>query len=153
MPHRLLDNWFDDLEVDQSELSRGRTITETDVVNWCMFTGDWFPIHSDAVYSEDTMFGERVAPGLMILAISGGLVVPAESQTILAQYGVDRIRYPVPTFIGDTITVVNRVAKLERRDETTGIVDLEWDVQNQNGRTTCSVLIRVLQACRVGGES
>lgn len=148
MPHRLLDNWFDDLKEGQEELSRGRTVTETDVVNWCMFTGDWFPIHSDVVYSQETMFGERIAPGLMVLAIAGGLVVPADSETILAQYGIDRVRYPVGTFIGDTIKVRNRVAKLERRDEATGVVDLEWDVLNQNGRTTCNVLIRVLQACR-----
>lgn len=151
MPHRLLDNWFDDLEVDQQEYSRGRTITETDVVNWCMFTGDWFPIHSDAVYSEASMFGERLAPGLMVMAIAGGLVVPAESQTILAQYGVDRVRYPQPTFIGDTVRVRNRVSKLERRDEATGIVDLEWDVLNQNDRVTCNVYIRVMQACRTEG--
>jgi acyl dehydratase len=113
-----------------------------------MFTGDWFPIHSDTVYSEESMFGQRIAPGLMILAIAGGLVVPAESVAILAQYGIDRVRYPVPTFIGDTIRVRNKVAKLDRRDEATGVVDLEWDVLNQNGRTTCNVLIRVLQACR-----
>ena len=148
MPHRLLDEWFDDLKEGREELSRGRTVTETDVVNWCMFTGDWFPIHSDTVYSEESMFGQRIAPGLMILAIAGGLVVPAESVAILAQYGIDWVRYPVPTFIGDTVRVRNKVAKLERRDEATGVVDLEWDVLNQNGRTTCNVLIRVLQACR-----
>lgn len=146
MPQRLLDQWFDDLEEGVEEFTRARTVTETDVVNWCMFTGDWFPIHSDAVYSSETMFGERVAPGLMILAIAGGLVVPAESQAILAQYGVDRIRYPVPTFIGDTIRVRNRIAKLEDRGNGTGIVDLEWDVLNQNDRVTCNVLIRVLQS-------
>jgi len=84
----------------------------------------------------------------MVMAIAGGLVVPAESAAILAQYGIDRVRYPAPTFIGDTIKVRNRVVKLERRDESTGIVDLDWDVMNQNGRTTCNVLIRVLQACR-----
>jgi 3-hydroxybutyryl-CoA dehydratase len=150
MPHRLLDNWFDDLAVDQEEISRGRTVTETDVVTWCMFTGDWFPIHSDVVYSEESMFGERLAPGLMVMAIAGGLVVPADSETILAQYGIDRVRYPIPTFIGDTIKVRNRVAKLEERDERSGIVDLEWDVLNQNGRVTCNVLIRVMQARKTG---
>jgi acyl dehydratase len=148
VPQRLLDEWFDDLEVGREELSRGRTVTETDVVNWCMFTGDWFPIHSDVVYSEESMFGERLAPGLMVMAIAGGLVVPPESEAILAQYGIDRVRYPAPTFIGDTIRVRNRVVKLEDRGDGTGVVDLEWDVQNQNGRTTCNVLIRVLQACR-----
>lgn len=148
MPHRLLDSWFDDMEVGQSEISRGRTVTETDVVNWCMFTGDWFPIHSDVVYSAESMFGDRLAPGLMVLAIAGGLVVPAESESILAQYGVDRIRYPTPTFIGDTIRVRNTIAKLEQRDEASGIVDLEWDVLNQNDTITCNVLIRVMQATR-----
>lgn len=146
MPHRLLDNYFDDMEVGHSEMTRARTVTETDVVNWCMFTGDWFPIHSDIVYSEDSMFGARLAPGLMVLAIAGGLVVPADSETILAQYGVDRIRYPVPTLIGDTIVVRNSIAALEARDESSGIVDLNWDVMNQNGTVVCNVLIRVMMA-------
>jgi acyl dehydratase len=153
MPERLLDKWFDEFEGGEEELTRGRTITETDVVNWCMFTGDWFPIHSDVVYSEESMFGARLAPGLMVLAIAGGLVVPAESPSILAQYGVDRIRYPVPTFIGDTIRVRNRVVALQSRGDGTGVVDLEWEIVNQNDRVTCSVLMRVLHAYRPGSDT
>lgn len=152
MPHRLLDSYFDQMEVGQTEYSRGRTVTETDVVNWCMFTGDWFPIHSDVVYSEETIFGERLAPGLMVLAIAGGLIVPADSVAIMAQYGIDRVRYPVPTFIGDTIKVRNTIVKLDDRDEMSGVVDLEWDVMNQNDTITCNVLMRVLQA-KSGGDS
>ncbi len=152
MPHRLLDNYFEDMNVGDTELTRARTVTETDVVNWCMFTGDWFPIHSDVVYSETTIFGERLAPGLMVLAIAGGLSVPAESEAIMAQYGVDRVRYPVPTLIGDTIRVRNSIVKLEDRDEMSGVVDLEWDIFNQNDTVTCNVLIRVLQAKRQGGQ-
>ena len=148
MPHRLLDNYFDDMVVGQSERSRGRSVTETDVVNWCMFTGDWFPIHSDIVYSEESMFGARLAPGLMVMSIAGGLVVPADSTAILAQYGVDRVRYPVPTLIGDTISVENSIMKLEDRDLASGIVDLNWDIYNQNNTVVCNVVIRVLQAKR-----
>lgn len=140
------------MEVGQSEVSRGRTITETDVVNWCMFTGDWFPIHSDVVYSQDTIFGDRLAPGLMTIAIAGGLVVPPDSQAIMAQYGIDRVRYPVPIFIGDTIKVRNTIANLEDRDGVSGIVDLEWDILNQNDTLACNVLIRVLQSKRQGGQ-
>jgi acyl dehydratase len=146
MPRRLLDKWFDDFEVGEEEFTRARTVTETDVVNWCMFTGDWFPIHSDTVYSEASMFGQRLAPGLMVMAIAGGLAVPAESATILAQYGIDRVRYPQPTFIGDTIRVHNQVVGVEARDGASGVVDLQWDVLNQNDRTTCGVHIRILQA-------
>ncbi|MCW3067029.1 MAG: putative monoamine oxidase regulatory protein [Solirubrobacterales bacterium] len=151
MPDRLLNRWFDEMTVGDTETTRRRTVTETDVVNWCMFTGDWHPIHSDVVYSAESMFGARLAPGLMVVAIAGGLAVPAESAATLAQYGIDRIRYPTPTFIGDSISVRNTVAALDDRGDGTGVVDLEWTVINQNDTVTCSVLIRVLQAHRREG--
>lgn len=148
MSHRLLDDWFDDMTVGQEESTRRRTVTETDVVNWCMFTGDWFPIHSDVVYSEASIFGERLAPGLMVLAIAGGLVLPPDSSAMLGPYGVDRIRYPAPTFIGDSIRVRHKIVKLADRGDGTGVVDLEWNVLNQDDRVTCNVLFRVIQAHR-----
>lgn len=148
MAQRLLDKWFDDMEQGDEEFTRRRTVTETDVVSWCMFSGDWFPIHTDAVYAAESMFGARLAPGFMVVAIAGGLVVPADSEAILAQYGVDRIRYPTPTFIGDSVRVRNTITKLADRGDGTGVVDLEWNILNQNDTVTCSVQIRVLQAHR-----
>lgn len=148
MPERLLNRWFDELVEGDAETTRRRTVTETDVVSWCMFTGDWHPIHSDVVYAGESMFGDRLAPGLMVVAIAGGLTVPAESDATLAQYGIDRIRYPTPTFIGDSLKVRNTVVGLNDRGDGTGVVDLEWDVINQNDTVTCSILIRVLQAHR-----
>jgi 3-hydroxybutyryl-CoA dehydratase len=145
---RLLEHYFSELAVGQTELTPRRTVTETDVVQWCMFTGDWFPMHSDAVFAAESMFGQRIAAGLMILAISGGLVVPATTRSIIANYGNDRIRYPAPTFIGDTIQVKVTVAKLQPRDDSSGIMDMEWDVMNQNGTVVCNAVFRALLAMK-----
>jgi 3-hydroxybutyryl-CoA dehydratase len=146
MTKRLLEHWFDELRIGQEETTRGRTVTETDVVNWCMFTGDWFLMHSNAVYASESMYGERIAPGLMVLAISGGLVLPAETQTVIANYGCDRIRYPRPTFIGDTINVRVVVTQLEDRQDRTGLMAMRWDILNQNGSEVCVADFKALMA-------
>lgn len=148
MAKRLLEHYFSELAVGQTELTPRRTVTETDVVQWCMFTGDWFPMHSDAVFAAESMFGQRIAAGLMILAMSGGLVVPASTRSIIANYGNERIRYPAPTFIGDTIQVKVTVIKLQQRDDTSGIMDMEWDVMNQNGTVVCNAVFRALLAMK-----
>tara|TARA_R110002110_G_scaffold85251_4_gene221618 strand:+ start:212 stop:676 length:465 start_codon:yes stop_codon:yes gene_type:complete len=141
---RLMEKYFDDLSVGDSETTHRRTVTEADVTMWCMFTGDWFPIHCDKVYAEASMFKQRVAPGVMVVAMTGGLVVPAQTQTVIANYGTDRLRYPNPTFIGDTINVVNTVDSLKPRDEGSGIADLKWEVFKQDGKMVCSLILRAL---------
>jgi len=151
MTKRLLEHYYDEMFVGQFEVTRRRTVTETDVVNWCMFTGDWFLMHSDAVYAAESMFGERIAPGLMILAISGGLVLPAETRTVIANYGCDRIRYPRPTFINDSINVRVEITKLEDRDATSGVMDMRWDILNQNGSEVCVAEFKALMA-KQGGQ-
>jgi acyl dehydratase len=137
---------YDDLAVGACQVTRARTICESDIVSWCAHTGDWFPLHSDAVYSETTMFGQRIAPGLMVLAYATGLGVPAESTTILANYGLDQVRFPKATFIGDTIHLRAEVIDKTRRDERSGVVAMRWDAVNQNGDTVCSSILKVLLA-------
>ena len=61
MDRFLLYRSYDELEVGQTQRTRGRTITETDIVNWCSLTGDWFYPHIDSVAAERSMFGQRVA--------------------------------------------------------------------------------------------
>jgi len=145
---RLLEHYFSELTLGQFELTPRRTVTETDVVQWSMFTGDWFPMHSDAIFAAESMFGQRIAAGLMILAMSGGLVVPPTTRSIIANYGNERIRYPAPTFIGDTIQVRVTITKLEPRDDSSGIMDMEWDVMNQNGTVVCNAIFKALLAMK-----
>ncbi len=146
MTKRLLEHHFDELTLGQFELTPRRTITETDVHLWSMFTGDWFPLHTDKIAAAESIFGERIAAGLMVLAISGGLVVPPTTKTVIANYGNERVRYPGATFIGDTIQVRVEIVKLEERDAQSGIMDMEWNVLNQNGSVVCNAVFRALMA-------
>jgi 3-hydroxybutyryl-CoA dehydratase len=140
----LLNRTYDQLAVGDRQSSRRRTVTEADIVNWCALTGDWFIMHSDAIYAEASMFGQRIAPGLMVLAFSGGLGVPPATTTVLANYGSDRVRYPNPTFIGDTIHVEIEVSEKRDRDDDTGIVGFRWDVLNHDDEPVCVSVLRVL---------
>lgn len=140
----LVDTWFDELELGATETTRARTVTEADIVNWCALTGDWFVLHSDKVYAEKSVFGQRLAPGLMVLAFSGGLGVPPEAEAIIANYGTDRVRYPRPTFIGDTLHLEIEAEELRERDAETGIATFRWDMVNQDGLTTMSSRLKVL---------
>lgn len=140
---RMLEKYFDELQVGDIEITHRRTVTETDVTMWCMFTGDWFPIHSDGIYAEASAFRQRIAPGVMVFAMAGGLAVPAQTRSIIANYGSDRIRYPNPTFFGDTIHVVATVEKLQERDTESGIADIRWEVKKQDDKTVCVIIMRI----------
>lgn len=143
-PQGLVDTYFDDLKLGATETTRARTVTEADIVNWCSLTGDWFVLHSDKVYAEKSVFGQRIAPGIMVLAFSGGLGVPARPEAIIANYGTDRVRYPQPTFIGDTLHLEIEVVELRERDHETGIATFRWDMVNQDGHTVMASRLIVL---------
>jgi acyl dehydratase len=142
----LLNRTFEELTVGDRQVTRGRTITEGDIVNWCALTGDWFVLHTDRVVAEQSPFRQRIAPGLMILAYATGLGVPADSPNIIANYGSERVRYPRPTLIGDTIHLEIEVTEKKERDAGSGVVTLRWDVLNQNGETVCASSLQVLVA-------
>jgi acyl dehydratase len=142
----LLYRTFDELTLGDTQRTRGRTVTETDIVNWYQITGDWFYPHTDAVAAERSMFGQRVAPGIMIFALGTGLGVPADATTILANYGSDELRYTKPTWIGDTIHLTIEVLDKADRDERSGLVTYQWDIANQNDAVVCSSKLKILTA-------
>ncbi|MCL4313016.1 MAG: MaoC family dehydratase N-terminal domain-containing protein [Actinobacteria bacterium] len=146
MDRFLLYRTYDELTIGDTQRTRGRTITETDIVSWCALTGDWFYPHTDKVAAESSMFGQRVAPGIMVFAIGTGLGVPADSTTILANYGSDNLRYTKPTWIGDTISLDIEVVEKADRDERSGLVTFRWDILNQNGDTVCASQLKLLMA-------
>ncbi len=141
----LLSRGFDELDVGASETTMRRTVTEADVVAWCANTWDRFWLHTDAVEARRTTYGQRVAPGIMVFAFAAGLGVPADSRTVVANYGTDRLRFPRPTFIGDSIRLEIEVLDKEPRDEG-GLVTFRWDAVNQNGATVCASRLKVLMS-------
>jgi 3-hydroxybutyryl-CoA dehydratase len=145
MGRNLLDKHFDEIELGERLRTRGRTITEADIVAWCALTGDWYVLHSDAHYAAATRFGQRIAPGLLVLAFAAGLGIPPDAPAIIANYGSDQLRFTAPVFIGDTLHLEAEVhEKAVKRAGRDGVVRLRWDMVNQNGVTVMASDLQIL---------
>jgi acyl dehydratase len=94
--------YFEDYIVGAQRSTSGRTITETDIVIHAGHSGDFFPHHVDAEFARATAFGQRIAHGTMTFAIGIGLTA-GQINPVAFTYGYDRLRFPKPVFIGDTI--------------------------------------------------
>lgn len=126
---------FDDIVVGQTWASAARTITETDIVQFAGISGDFNPLHMDAEFAKTTLFGQRIAHGLLGLSISSGLE-SAENWKIMAFMSLDW-KFAKPIFIGDTVhcqSVVTHKKELAQKDR--GIVKLERKLLNQRGEVT-----------------
>jgi len=144
-----LNRYFDEIELDERMVTRGRTITESDIVQWCALTGDWYVLHTNAHYAAQTRFGQRIVPGIQVLAYAAGLGVPPDAPAIVANYGTDNIRFTAPTFIGDTLHLEARVlAKETKREGRDGVIRLEWNMVNQNGIMVMRSDLQILMACK-----
>lgn len=128
--------YFEDYAVGVSRRTFGRTITETDFVVHAGHTGDFFPHHVDAEFAKTTPFCQRVAHGTMTFAIGIGLAA-GEVNPAAFTYGYERLRFPKPVFIGDTIhTQLTICAKEEhpKRPQYGRVVE-KVEVINQHGQT------------------
>jgi monoamine oxidase len=99
MPENL---YFEDYTVGSVRVTQGRTITEADFVIHAGHSGDFFPHHLDAEFAKTTPFGQRIAHGTMTFTIGVGLTAALVNPAAFT-YGYDRLRFPKPVFIGDTI--------------------------------------------------
>ena len=82
-----------------------RTVTEADIVNFAGLSGDHFYAHMDKIAAADSIFGDRVAHGYFIVSAAAGLFVDAAPGPVIANYGMDNLRFVEPVKIGDTIQV------------------------------------------------
>lgn len=127
--------YFEEFEIGDQVESVGRTITETDVVNFASLSGDWNLIHSDAEYCKTHPFGQRVAHGLLILSIASGQAMRLGfmADTVLAFRSIEW-KFTKPIFIGDTIHVRLSVEeKKEMRRLGGGLINFKVEVLNQQG--------------------
>lgn len=140
------EQWFEEYRVGDVRKSHGRTITETDIVVHAGHTGDFYPHHMDAEHMKTTPFGQRIAHGTMTFAIGIGLTA-ASANSRSFTYGYERLRFPKPVYIGDTIHT--RVEVLSATDDpkrpTHGRVVEGCSVVNQRGETAlyCEHIILV----------
>jgi acyl dehydratase len=94
--------YFEDYVVGSLRVTSGRTITEADIVIHAGHSGDYFPHHVDAEFARQTQFGQRIAHGTMTFAIGIGLTASLINP-VAYTYGYDKLRFPKPVFIGDTL--------------------------------------------------
>lgn len=144
--------YFEDFQVGEEFMTAGRTITETDIVNFAGITGDWNELHTNSEFASKTQFGQRIAHGALIFSISTGLSVRLgqTNDTVIAFYGLDRLRFVKPVFIGDTIRVRQRIEDKAERDENSGIITTLNEVLNQRGEVVLSYTAKTLVKRRRG---
>ena len=141
---------FEDFRVGDKLVTRGRTVTEADIVNFASFTGDFHPLHTDAEFAKTTPFGERIAHGMLTLSLATGLWSPEYTVqwAFVAFFGIEGIRFTAPVKIGDTLHVEFEVTEKQDRNERNGIVDFRQSVINQRGETVSVGIFKLVIAKR-----
>ncbi len=134
---------YDALRAGETFVSRGRTITEADVVGFAALTGDWHPQHSDSVWAGQSAFGERIAHGMLVISFAVGLV-PLDPDRVVALRRLGDVVFKRPVKLGDTIRVSGKVAELSPVSAEAGLVTFGWSIQNQDGQLVCRARVEVL---------
>lgn len=134
---------FEELRPGEGFVSRGRTVTEADVVGFAALTGDWHPQHADASWAETSVFGERIAHGMLVVSFAVGLV-PFDPDRVIALRRIADATFKRPVRLGDTVRVAGSVVDTRDADEHAGLATLGWKVLNQHDQTVCRARIEVL---------
>src|SRR6184192_4548280 len=129
-----LRRYFDDIELGEEYVSPGRTVTEADVVIFAGLSGDYNVLHTDAEFMKTTIFGERIAHGLLCLAIQSGLFSRATAPYATLAFVGLRWKFKGPVKIGDTIRLRAKViGKKETSKPDRGLIIVQRTVLNQRG--------------------
>ena len=146
---------FDDLEVGDSITTESRPVTRADIAAFAESTGDKFYAHMDEeAAARSPIFNGLVAHGYLVLSFAAGLFVWPDEGPVLANYGIDRLRFAKPTYPGDEIHVV-LTCKRKRKLDGRGYGEVAWDtkVVNQHGEVNAAydVLTMVANAPGING--
>ena len=127
--------FFEELEIGETLVTHRRTVTESDVVNFAGISGDFFYAHMDDVAARDSLFERRVAHGYFVLAAAAGLFVDPAPGPVLANYGLEGLRFVKPVYIGDTIHARLTCKQKTAKETPPGGIPqgvVAWDVEVTN---------------------
>jgi oxepin-CoA hydrolase/3-oxo-5,6-dehydrosuberyl-CoA semialdehyde dehydrogenase len=142
--------YFEELKIGETLITHKRTVTETDIVNFANISGDNFYAHMDETSLAGSLFEKRVAHGYFIISAAAGLFVDPKKGPVLANYGLDELRFLKPVYIGATIgvrlTVKEKIAQEQKTpdDIPKGIVKWLVDVYDETGETVALATILTL---------
>jgi len=134
---------FDQLPESGTLETRARTITEADLVSFSALTGDWHPQHSDVAWAAGSVFGERIAHGMLVASYAIGLL-PIDPERVVALRGLEDVVFKRPARIGDSIRVRAEIASRRPLDEDTGLVTLAARVRNQDDQLIARLTIQAI---------
>jgi oxepin-CoA hydrolase/3-oxo-5,6-dehydrosuberyl-CoA semialdehyde dehydrogenase len=146
--------WFEDLAIGDSLLTHRRTVSEADIVAFGGISGDYFYMHFDEIAAKESPFGKRIAHGYFVLSAAAGLFVSPAPGPVLANYGLDTLRFIKPVGIGDTIRArltCKRKTDRQKKDANgvgQGVVAWDVAVTNQDDELVASYDILTLVAKR-----
>lgn len=124
--------YFEEFELSEVRRTKGRTVTEADIVIHAGQSGDFFPHHMDEEWCKTQPFGRRMAHGTLVFTIAIGLTADFVNEVSMT-YGYERLRFVKPVFIGDTITVnVTIKEKKEHKKPGFGLVTELVETLNQH---------------------
>lgn len=141
--------YFEELAIGETYTTHRRTVTEADIVNFACLSGDHFYAHMDEIAARESMFGRRVAHGYFVIAAAAGLFVDPAPGPVIANYGMEGLRFTKPVYAGDTIQ-----AKLTCKQKTVketpadgvpqGVVAWDVNVSNQDAELVATYTILTL---------
>jgi oxepin-CoA hydrolase/3-oxo-5,6-dehydrosuberyl-CoA semialdehyde dehydrogenase len=143
---------FDDLEIGETLVTAKRTVTDADVANFAELSGDHFYAHKDGL-ADQSIFERKVAHGYFVLSAAAGLFVDPPPGPVLANYGLDNLRFTKPVFPGDTIQAKLTVKQKTAKETPTagtgagipqGVVHWDVEVMNQDSEIVAAYTILTL---------
>ena len=140
--------YFEEVEIGTEYVTRGRTITESDIVQFAALTGDYNPMHTNDEYMKNHRMGQRVAHGMLTLSYAIGQIFQLGFMegTVIAFRGIE-MKFSLPVFVGDTLhSVVKIVEKKEARRLGGGSIVAEVKIINQEGKTVQSGTMTLILA-------
>lgn len=140
---------FEELRIGETLTTHRRTVTEADIVTFAAISGDHFYAHVDEIAARESIFGQRVAHGYFVLSAAAGLFVDPAPGPVLANYGLENLRFTKPVHAGDTIraklTCKSKTAKETPPDGIPqGVVAWNVDVTNQENELVATYTILTL---------
>jgi oxepin-CoA hydrolase/3-oxo-5,6-dehydrosuberyl-CoA semialdehyde dehydrogenase len=149
--------YFDELQIGETLHTHGRTVTESDIVSFAGISGDFFYAHMDEIAAKDSIFERRVAHGYFVLSAAAGLFVDPAPGPVLANYGLESLRFVKPVYVGDTIrvrlTCKQKTVKEDREGQIPqGVVAWDVEVTNQNHEPVAVYTILTLVRRREGSS-
>lgn len=147
--------YFEEVEIGTTYVTRGRTITESDIVQFAALTGDYNPMHTNDEYMKSHMMGQRVAHGMLTLSYAVGQIYQLGfmERTVIAFRSVE-MKFSLPVFVGDTLhSEVTITEKKEARRLGGGNITAEVKIVNQEGKTVQSGSMVLILASKPEAEA